>query len=169
MKAALLLGALAVAAGASMALAGRDETVKRVVVDGHQIRYNGLGPERWARRYRIEHNRFLAEQRHRRRLERQFRRRLHTLSQRRLQARRPSVPPTTGWRAKQIAAAETIAQESAGDPWPNCSDPYDGSGASWDDTVNCENGGDWLDSPGYFRCGLQFEPMWEARFGRLCP
>lgn len=73
------------------------------------------------------------------------------------------------WRSRQIAAAETIARESAVDPWPNCPDPYDGSGASWDDTVRCENNGNWLDSPGYYRCGLQFDPMWEARFGRLCP
>lgn len=43
----------------------------------------------------------------------------------------------------QIAAAEAIAQASRGDPWPNCPDPYDGSGASWEDTVACENGGRW--------------------------
>jgi hypothetical protein len=79
------------------------------------------------------------------------------------------APTVDAWRARQIAAATTIAQESSGDPWPSCPDPYDGSGASWDDTVNCENSGDWLDSPGYYRCGLQFDPMWERRFGRLCP
>jgi hypothetical protein len=72
------------------------------------------------------------------------------------------------WRARQIAAAEAIGRESAGDPWPNCPDPFDGGG-SWDDTVRCENGGSWLDTPGYFRCGLQFLPAWEQRFGRLCP
>jgi hypothetical protein len=72
------------------------------------------------------------------------------------------------WRARQIAAAEVIGRESTGDPWPNCPDPFDGGG-SWDDTVQCENGGNWLDTPGYFRCGLQFDPAWEERFGRLCP
>jgi hypothetical protein len=36
--------------------------------------------------------------------------------------------------------------------------------------VACENGGDWLDSPGYYRCGLQFDPMWERHYGRrFCP
>lgn len=73
------------------------------------------------------------------------------------------------WRAKQIAAAETIAREAASDPWPNCSDPVWDGASSWDVTVACENSGDWLDSPGYYRCGLQFDPMWETRFGRLCP
>jgi hypothetical protein len=72
------------------------------------------------------------------------------------------------WRARQIAAAEVIGRESTGDPWPNCPDPFDGGG-SWDDTVQCENGGSWLDTPGFYRCGLQFDPMWERRFGRLCP
>ena len=83
-----------------------------------------------------------------------------------------ALSPAAGaayWEQKQIAAAETLGRESAGDPWPNCPDPYDGSGSSWQDTVDCENGGDWLDSPGYYRCGLQFDPMWETRFGRLCP
>lgn len=82
------------------------------------------------------------------------------------------APPATDWVAKQIAAAEVLGREgdAAGtDPWPNCPDPYDHGGASWQDTVNCENGGDWMDSPGYYRCGLQFAPQWEARFGRLCP
>lgn len=82
----------------------------------------------------------------------------------------PPRPTTTlsYWIGRQIYAATVIGRESAGDPWPNCPDPFDGGG-SWDATVACENGGDWLDSPGYFRCGLQFEPMWERRFGRLCP
>jgi hypothetical protein len=77
-------------------------------------------------------------------------------------------PPVTDWVARQIAAATVIGRESGGDPWPNCPDPFDGGG-SWWDTVQCENGGSWLDSPGYFRCGLQFDPGWERRFGRLCP
>lgn len=44
-----------------------------------------------------------------------------------------------------------------------------GPGHSWYDTVGCENGGSWLDSPGFYRCGLQFDPMWERVYGRLCP
>jgi hypothetical protein len=72
------------------------------------------------------------------------------------------------WIARQIWAANQIGSSSAGDPWPHCPDPHDGRG-SWQDTVNCENGGNWMDSPGYYRCGLQFDPMWERRFGRLCP
>ena len=70
---------------------------------------------------------------------------------------------------KQIWAGNILGRESAGDPWPNCPDPYDGGGYSWYDTVGCENGGNWLDSPGFYRCGLQFHPNWEIRFGRLCP
>jgi hypothetical protein len=76
--------------------------------------------------------------------------------------------PTVSWEARQIAAAEMIARESGGDPWPNCPDPYDGGG-TWQVTVNCENGGSWYDTPGAYRCGLQFDPMWERRFGPLCP
>jgi hypothetical protein len=70
---------------------------------------------------------------------------------------------------RQMWAGGILGRESAGDPWPNCPDPYDGSGSSWTDTVACENGGSWLDSPGFYRCGLQFHPSWEIRFGRLCP
>lgn len=76
------------------------------------------------------------------------------------------------WSSKQIAAAEVLGYEGdqqGTDPWPNCPDPYDHGGASWINTLNCENGGNWYDSPGYFRCGLQFEPAWERRFGQLCP
>lgn len=69
----------------------------------------------------------------------------------------------------QIRAATIIGRESRGDPWPNCPDPFDGGGHTWADTVNCENGGSWRDSPGFYRCGLQFHPDWERRFGRLCP
>jgi|SRR5688572_26321721 len=46
--------------------------------------------------------------------------------------------------ASQIKAAEIIGSQSAGDPWPNCPDPYDGSGASWEDTADCESDG-WDD------------------------
>jgi hypothetical protein len=74
------------------------------------------------------------------------------------------------WISRQISAAERIAEVSGGDPWPNCPDPYDGSGASWYDTVRCENSGSWMDSPGYYRCGIQADPAWERRFGYLfCP
>lgn len=73
----------------------------------------------------------------------------------------------TDWAARQIAAATVIGRESGGDPWPNCPDPWDGG--SFTALVSCENGGSWYDSPGYYRCGLQFDPMWEQRFGRLCP
>jgi hypothetical protein len=83
---------------------------------------------------------------------------------------RPTATPYSSWVAIQIHYATLIAQASAGDPWPNCSDPYDGSGASWSDTVGCENNGNWYDSPGYYRCGLQFDPMWERHYGRkFCP
>lgn len=52
-------------------------------------------------------------------------------------------PWLDGSVASQIRAAEIIGSQSSGDPWPSCPDPYDGSGASWDDTVACENGGSW--------------------------
>jgi hypothetical protein len=81
----------------------------------------------------------------------------------------PPPPKVDYWVARQISVATQIAQASGGDPWPNCPDPYDGSGGSWYDTVNCENGGNWYDSPGYYRCGLQFDPSWEYKYGRLCP
>jgi hypothetical protein len=81
-----------------------------------------------------------------------------------------TVTPFAEWVAVQIRYATLIAEGASGDPWPNCADPFDGSGASWSDTVACENGGDWLDSPGYYRCGLQFDPMWERHYGRrFCP
>lgn len=71
------------------------------------------------------------------------------------------------WIGRQIWAANQIGGHGT-DPWPNCPDPFDGGG-SWQDTVNCENGGNWYDSPGFYRCGLQFDPMWERKYGRLCP
>jgi hypothetical protein len=76
----------------------------------------------------------------------------------------------SGWAAVQMMYGNRLAADSAGDPWPNCPDPHDGSGASWYATVACENNGSWLDSPGYYRCGLQFDPMWERFYGRrFCP
>jgi len=92
---------------------------------------------------------------------------------------RPDPPPKPKpwYVTKQIRAATVIGRESRGDPWPNCPDPFDGGG-SWSKTVACENRAyherygyprEWLDSPGYYRCGLQFAPSWERRFGRLCP
>jgi hypothetical protein len=87
-----------------------------------------------------------------------------------MNAMRPTATPYSSWVAIQIHYATLIAQSSSGDPWPNCADPYDGSGASWTDTVGCENNGNWYDSPGYYRCGLQFDPMWERHYGRrFCP
>lgn len=81
-----------------------------------------------------------------------------------------TASPAAPWYvSKQIWAGNILGRESRGDPWPNCPDPYDGSGSPWQGTVNCENSGSWLDSPGYYRCGLQFDPHWEIRFGRLCP
>lgn len=163
---------LAVVAYGGAAEDGRSHA--RVVGRG-QVRFDGAGPERWAmryrraqRRYRVEHRRFVLEQRHRRRVQRELR---HARAARLLQSHdaEPAAGSVGYWRARQIAAAEVLGRESGGDPWPNCPDPYDGSGAGWDDTVQCENSGNWLDSPGFYRCGLQFDPAWESRFGRLCP
>lgn len=83
------------------------------------------------------------------------------------------------WGSIQIYYATRLATEFPGNHWPNCPDPFDGTGASWVDTVRCENRGmfekyglptAWLDSAGFFRCGLQFHPMWERHYGRkFCP
>lgn len=87
-----------------------------------------------------------------------------------LETRRALRPAVTDWAAIQMHYGNRLAADSAGDPWPNCPDPHDGSGSSWYDTVQCENGGSWLDSPGYYRCGLQFDPMWERHYRRrFCP
>jgi hypothetical protein len=84
---------------------------------------------------------------------------------------RPATLPTyASWVAVQMKYATLIAQASSRDPWPNCGDPFDGSGASWQTLVNCENGGSWYDSPGYYRCGIQADPMWERHYRvRFCP
>jgi hypothetical protein len=90
---------------------------------------------------------------------------------------RRQIEAENAWRAsargRWIAAAEYLSSISAGDPWPNCPDPHDGSG-SWDDTKACE-------APGYswsacatssmFVGPLQFHPMWRSlwqRFGIRC-
>lgn len=87
------------------------------------------------------------------------------------------------WVEKQIRIAEKLGAEGDRqntDPWPNCPDPYDHRGHSWIDTLACENVAffqtygptdprSWLDPPGYYRCGLQFKPSWEDKYGRLCP
>ncbi|MFL5864690.1 MAG: hypothetical protein ACJ780_28670 [Solirubrobacteraceae bacterium] len=79
----------------------------------------------------------------------------------------PPAPRVVSWVERQMYAAAVIARESGSDPWPSCPDPWDGG--SFSSLVACENGGSWYDSPGYYRCGLQFDPIWERRFGRLCP
>lgn len=73
------------------------------------------------------------------------------------------------WIKKQIRVATIIARHAPSDPWPNCPDPVWNGARSWWVTVWCENRGSWYDSPGYYRCGLQFDPMWERIYGRLCP
>lgn len=91
-------------------------------------------------------------------------------------------PARPWWVRKQIAVAEKLGaagDREGTDPWPNCPDPYDHRGASWTDTLACENRAyferygntprAWLDSPGMYRCGLQFDPSWEDVYGRLCP
>lgn len=82
----------------------------------------------------------------------------------------PRFHPSVPWYvSKQILIATKIGRESRSDPWPNCPDPIWNGARSWSVTVACENHGSWLDSPGYYRCGLQFDPGWERRYGRLCP
>lgn len=87
------------------------------------------------------------------------------------------------WVRRQIEVATIIgldASRRGRDAWPNCPDPYDHPRYTWRHTVACENRAyaerwgvwdprAWLDSPGMFRCGLQFEPRWETRYGKLCP
>jgi hypothetical protein len=93
--------------------------------------------------------------------------------------------PQVWWVRRQIEVATILGKDGDAqgtDPWPNCPDPYDHHkhGHTWRDTLKCENRAyaeiygvwnpkAWLDSPGYFRCGLQFEPRWEHRYGKLCP
>lgn len=122
-------------------------------------RVQGLTLEQW--RWRAVRNRIVINR------QRRAIRWLSTVAQK--QRAQPVTVGVNYWVAKQIAAAEVLAREAGADPWPNCPDPYDGSGGSWSSTVACENSGSWLDSPGFYRCGLQFDPIWERRFGRLCP
>lgn len=78
-------------------------------------------------------------------------------------------PPTPDWIELQIWLAEKIGPLHD-DAWPNCNDPFDSRQFTWQDTVNCENQGSWYDSPGYYRCGLQFDPGWERKYHiRVCP
>lgn len=80
------------------------------------------------------------------------------------------------WNAvtANIAVAEYIARHSGGDPWPNCPDPYDAGGYSWQDTKNCESRGySWsVDPPGYYCGPLQVDPRlwaWPLRhYGVRC-
>lgn len=73
------------------------------------------------------------------------------------------------WAALQIWLAEKIGPLHD-DAWPNCPDPFDSPRYTWVNTVNCENEGNWLDSPGFYRCGLQFDPAWEVKYRiRVCP
>lgn len=51
----------------------------RVVGTG-LVRFNGKGPEAWARAYRLEHRRFLGEQAHRLRAQRRLKFRIRSLS-----------------------------------------------------------------------------------------
>lgn len=86
--------------------------------------------------------------------------------------RRPAAPHWSFWRLTQIWLASKIASVSAGDPWPNCPDPFAGGG-SWDDMARCEARGTFeslgprawgVDPPGFYRCALQFDPGWEPRY-----
>lgn len=123
------------------------------------------GVRRWPTKYLERHARTVPALHW---LARLWHQRHRQAQQRYLRAHRARTVSYEGWAARQIAAAEAIARSSGGDPWPNCPDPYDGGG-SWQATVDCENGGNWLDSPGFYRCGLQFDPHWETVYGRLCP
>jgi hypothetical protein len=91
--------------------------------------------------------------------------------------------PKLSTAARMILAAEAVKAASPdSDPWPNCPDPHDGSGASWTETVKCENRGIYesaglaaawrLDPPGYYCGPLQLDPViWRkiiARYGVPC-
>ena len=64
---------------------------------------------------------------------------------------------------RMVSAAEQVNAESdpAKDPWPNCPDPYDGTGSSWHDTKACESPGyGWGEDPPGWYCGpLQIDPV----------
>lgn len=87
----------------------------------------------------------------------------------RLAALRARASRCAPWYVTTQIRVATIIGPMHVDAWPNCPDPFDSRSYTWTDTVRCENGGSWLDSPGYYRCGLQFDPGWERRYGRLCP
>lgn len=127
-----------------------------------------LEQRRTSQRVNLAHARYVA--RHGRGANRVWHRKAAVWLKRELHETERAMRPKTDWAAIQMRYGRLLALASAGDPWPNCPDPYDGSGASWYDTVACENNGSWLDSPGYYRCGLQFDPMWERHYGRrFCP
>lgn len=92
------------------------------------------------------------------------------------QAKKPELIPW--YITKQIRVATIIGHAARHDPWPNCADPIWNGAANWSITVACENRyyhevygypREWTDSPGKYRCGLQFDPMWERIYGQLCP
>jgi hypothetical protein len=90
------------------------------------------------------------------------------------ETRRALRPPVSATIARMIGAGEQVAAESKGDPWPNCDDPHDGSGASWQDTKNCESPDHgWSEDPPGYYCGpLQIDPaIWAhviRRWGVPC-
>ena len=71
---AVALAALVPVGAVPAAAIGHGDGHHRTVVDGHQVRFDGLGPERWAARWRREHRMVLR-------------------LRRRLQAARPVVAP----------------------------------------------------------------------------
>jgi uncharacterized protein YukE len=149
MKLAAVMGALTVAAGATMALAASNKAPRRVVVNGHQIRFCVRGMcaagEGWARQsarnYRQWHRSEQRAERLARTVER-LHRRLASMSARREQARQPAGTAASGQRAAS-------------------------SGYSvWDRLAECESGGDWgiATGNGYYG-GLQFDANTWAAYG----
>jgi hypothetical protein len=138
-KAAVLLGALTVAAGASMALAGREKQPAVPAVPAPRYCTRGMcaNAQRWAlQALRNDRRRRWAEQREwllTLQVEKLHRR----LTLRRLQARQPSpIPPDNSWRANTV----------------------------WDRLADCESGGDWsYNGSSGFDGGVQFHPgTWSA-------
>lgn len=137
---ALIMGLLAVVAGATLALAGPKPAKERRVVGKGQIRYcaRGLcaGPERWSARALRNHRRLqAAEEREQLLIGEVYRLRAqlaaHQAKLRTLQARR--APPERAYGV-------------------------------WDRLAACESGGDWnYNGPSGFDGGVQFHPgTWSA-------